>query len=201
MQNAIQLHTPLTKDDMRFLNIGDILELTGVIYTARDAAHKRMETGLAENQPPPVDFTNQFIFYAGPCPAKPGRVIGSIAPTTSMRMDCFVEMTFRFGMLGMIGKGERSDFVPGLCREYGGIYLLSIGGASALISNQVKNCEVVAYEDLGPESIKRLEVEKLRLIVGIDAKGRVFQAEQKKLYQLEQARQKFPAPSKARRES
>jgi fumarate hydratase subunit beta len=93
-----------------------------------------------------------------------------------MRMDSFVEMTFELGMLGMIGKGERSDFVGGLCRKYGGVYLLSIGGASALISNQVKSCQVVAWEDLGTESVKRLEVENLRLIVGIDAQGRVFQA-------------------------
>lgn len=182
MNQIIQLTTPLTKEDIRALNIGDVLELTGTIYTARDAAHKRMQAALAEGKPQPIDFNNQFIFYAGPCPTKPGRAMGSIAPTTSMRMDSFVEMTFQLGMLGMIGKGERSEFVPGLCRKYGGVYLLSIGGASAMISNQVKTCEVVAYEDLGTESIKRLGVEKLRLIVGIDIKGRVFQTEQIKLY-------------------
>ena len=170
-----QFATPLTKADIVGLEIGDVLELTGTIYTARDAAHKRMEIFLQEGKPMPLDFTNQFIFYAGPCPAKPGRPVGSIAPTSSMRMDSFVEMTFKLGLLGMIGKGDRSDFVPGLCKKYGGIYLLSIGGASALISNQVKSCEVVAWEDLDTESIKRLQVEKLRLIVGIDAQGRVFQ--------------------------
>jgi fumarate hydratase subunit beta len=183
MQPTIQLTTPLTKADIASLKIGDILELTGTIYTARDAAHKRMQLAHNEHQSQPVDFTNQFIFYAGPCPTKPGRTMGSIAPTTSMRMDSFVEMTFQLGMLGMIGKGDRSDFVPGLCKKYGGVYLLSIGGASALISNQVKTCQVVAYEDLGTESIKRLEVEKLRLIVGIDTQGRIFQAEQIKKYQ------------------
>jgi fumarate hydratase subunit beta len=100
-----------------------------------------------------------------------------------MRMDCFAEMTFRdLGALGMIGKGERADFVAALCKQYGGLYLLSYGGASALISNQVKKCDVVAYEDLGTESIKKLEVEKLRLIVGIDTGGRVFQAEEIKKY-------------------
>ncbi len=177
-----QLHTPLTKEDMKNLAVGDVLELTGTIYTARDAAHKRMQAALAEGKPQPIDFKDQFIFYAGPCPTKPGRAMGSIAPTTSMRMDCFVEMTFQLGMLGMIGKGDRSDFVPGLCKKYGGVYLLSIGGASALISNQVKKCDIVAYEDLGTESIKRLEVEKLRLIVGIDTCGRVFQSEQIALY-------------------
>ena len=182
MRETIQMHTPLTRDDMKKLDIGDIIELTGTIYTARDAAHKRMQAALAEGKPQPIDFSNQLIFYAGPCPTKPGRTMGSIAPTTSMRMDCFVEMTFQLGMLGMIGKGDRSDFVPELCRKYGGVYLLSIGGASALISNQVKKCDVVAYEDLGTESIKRLEVEKLRLIVGIDAKGRVFQEEEIRKY-------------------
>lgn len=178
MNKIIQLHTPLTKDDIRDLNIGDVLELSGTIFTARDAAHKRMQTALAEGKPQPIDFKDQLIFYAGPCPTKPGRTMGSIAPTTSMRMDSFVEMTFQLGILGMIGKGDRSDFVPDLCKKYGGVYLLSIGGASAMISNQVKTCDVVAYEDLGTESIKRLGVEKLRLIVGIDSKGRVFQKEE-----------------------
>lgn len=176
--NITRIRTPLTKADMAAFSAGDVLELTGDVYTARDAAHKRMQAALAAGKPQPVDFTNQFIFYAGPCPTRPGRTMGSIAPTTSMRMDSFVEMTFQLGMLGMIGKGDRSDFVPGLCKQYGGVYLLSIGGASALISDQVKTCDVVAYGDLGTESVKRLGVENLRLIVGIDARGRVFQDEQ-----------------------
>ena len=180
--NIIQINSPLTKKDVQAWDVGDVLELTGIIYTARDAAHKRMEEAFLQGATQPIDFTDQFIFYAGPCPAKPGRALGPIAPTTSMRMDSFVKMTFELGMLGMIGKGERSDFVPGLCKEYGGVYLLSIGGASALISNQVKTCDVVAYGDLGTESIKRLGVEKLRLIVGIDTKGRVFQEEQIRIY-------------------
>jgi len=174
-KKILQFRTPLTKADMVNLEIGDILELSGTIYTARDAAHKRIETALKENRPLPLDLKNQFVFYAGPCPAKPGYAVGSIAPTTSMRMDSFVEMTFELGLLGMIGKGDRSNFVPDLCRKYGGVYLLSIGGASALISRHVKSCEVVAWEDLGTESVKRLEVERLRLIVGIDSRGRVFQ--------------------------
>jgi hydro-lyases, Fe-S type, tartrate/fumarate subfamily, beta region len=177
-----QLKTPLTKEDIKSLKIGDIIELTGSIYTARDAAHKRMEKALEENKPMPVDFKDQLIFYAGPCPTKPGRAMGSIAPTTSMRMDCFVEMTFKLGMFGMIGKGERSDYVSDLCKKYEGVYLLSIGGASAMISDQVKTCDVVAYDDLGTESIKKLGVEKLRLIVGIDSEGRVFQQEEIKKY-------------------
>ena len=157
------------------LCIGEMVYLSGKIYTARDAAHKRLETFRKEGKELPLKLENQFIFYAGPCPAKPGHAVGSIAPTTSMRMDSFVEMCFELGMLGMIGKGDRSDFVPALCKKYGGVYLLSIGGASAIISRQVKSYEVVAWEDPGTESIKKLEVEKLRLIVGIDTKGRVFQ--------------------------
>ena len=166
---------PLVKEDLRGLCAGDIVELTGTVYTARDAAHKRIQTLLDRGEKVPVDFTNQLIFFAGPCPARPDRVIGSIAPTTSMRMDSFVEMTFKLGMLGMIGKGERASFVAELCRKYRGIYFLSIGGASAVISQNVLKCEVLAFEDLGTESIKKLTVENLRLIVGIDSEGGVFQ--------------------------
>ena len=171
----IQLTTPLSRSDIAGLEIGDVVELSGFIFTARDAAHKRMESAWKQKLPLPVDLKGQLVFYAGPCPAKPGHAVGSIAPTTSMRMDGFVEMTFELGLVGMIGKGDRSDFVPGLCKKYGGVYFLGTGGASALISRQVKSCEVVAWEDLGTESVKKLEVEKLRLIVGIDSQGRVFQ--------------------------
>ncbi|MBK5261497.1 MAG: fumarate hydratase C-terminal domain-containing protein [Peptostreptococcaceae bacterium] len=170
-----RLNLPLTKEVVKDFEIGDIIYLTGYVYTARDAAHKRIEQTLAEGGQPPIDFVSQSIFYAGPCPTKPGRNMGSIAPTTSIRMDNFVEMTFQLGMTAMIGKGDRSDFVPKLCKEYGGVYLLSIGGASAMISEQVKSCEVIAYDDLGTESIKKLFVEDLRVIVGIDTKGNIFQ--------------------------
>ena len=172
---VLQLTTPLSRADIAGLEIGDTVELSGFIYTARDAAHKRMESAWKQGLPLSVDLKGQLVFYAGPCPAKPGHAVGSIAPTTSMRMDGFVGMTFELGLVGMIGKGDRSDFVPGLCKKYQRVYFLGIGGASALISKQVKSCEVVAWEDLGTESVKKLEVEKLRLIVGIDSKGRVFQ--------------------------
>ena len=171
----IQLKTPITKTDIADLQIGDILELSGTIYTARDAAHKRLESLWKAGKTLPLDLKNQFVFYAGPCPAKPGYPVGPIAATTSMRMDCFTEMIFELGALGMIGKGDRSDYVPGLCRQYGGIYLLGIGGASALIAKQVKTCETISWEDLGTESIKKLEVENMRLVVGIDSQGQVFQ--------------------------
>ncbi|NLC84574.1 MAG: TRZ/ATZ family protein, partial [Ruminococcaceae bacterium] len=145
------------------------------VYTARDAAHKRFQELSDAGKELPIDINGQTIFYAGPCPTKPGRTMGSIAPTTSMRIDGFVEMMFQHGMIAMIGKGDRADYVADLCKQYGGLYLLSIGGASALISNQVKSCDVVAYEDLGTESIKCLRVENLRVIVGIDTKGQSFQ--------------------------
>lgn len=173
--NTYNMNLPLTKEDVKKLKIGDIVYLTGYLYTSRDAAHKRFQKAVENGDELPIDFENQTIFYAGPCPTKPGRTMGSIAPTTSMRMDQYVEMMFKLGMVAMIGKGDRSDYVSDLCKEYGGIYLLSIGGASAMISNQVKSCEVVAYEDLGTESIKKLYVENLRLIVGIDTNGDVFQ--------------------------
>jgi fumarate hydratase subunit beta len=178
MEVTTRLTTPLTKADIQNLVIGDVVELTGAIYTARDAAHKRIADSYAAGIAPPLDLTNQIIFYAGPCPAKPGRTMGSIAATTSARIDGFVDMMFKLGMLAMIGKGDRAPYVAGLCKTHGGIYFLSVGGASALISKQVKKCDVVAYDDLGTESIKRLEVERLRLIVGIDTKGQVFQTGQ-----------------------
>jgi fumarate hydratase subunit beta len=182
MESVFQISSPFTKEDFRNLRIGDTFEFSGNIYTARDASHKRLHDALEKGCDIPIDLTNQFIFYAGPCPAKPGRIIGPIAPTTSMRMDSFVEMVFRLGVVGTIGKGERSGFVSELCKKYGGVYLLSIGGASALISNHIKSCEVVAYDDLGTESIKKLRVENLRLIVGIDTQGRSFHENQVNKY-------------------
>lgn len=182
--DVIQLKMPLSKEDIRNLQAGDMLDLSGDIITARDAAHKRIEETLAKGEPLPMDFNGQIVFYAGPCPPKPGKVIGSVAATTAMRMDAFVEMTFKIGMIGMIGKGERSDFVAEMCKKYEGLYLLGVSGVSALVSNHVTANEVVAYEDLGTESIKRLTVDKMRLIVGIDTKGRAFHAEQRAKYKI-----------------
>lgn len=182
MQNIIKLKTPLSKSDIKNLNIGDIVELTGTIYTARDAAHKLIQNEFENNLPQKIDFYNQLIFYAGPCPTKPGRAIGSVAPTTSIRMDIYVEMMFKLGIVGLIGKGERNDYVADLCKEYESVYFLSHGGAAAIISDQIKSCEVVAYDELQTESIKKLEVDCLKLIVGIDTKGLVFQDEEIKKY-------------------
>ncbi|MGB4587652.1 MAG: FumA C-terminus/TtdB family hydratase beta subunit [Clostridiaceae bacterium] len=166
---------PLSKEELKKYEIGDVLYLTGHLYTARDAAHKRFQQAIEAGEKTPFNIEGKTIFYAGPCPTKPGRTMGSIAPTTSVRMDPYVEMMFEQGMIAMIGKGDRSDYVTDLCKKYGGAYLLSIGGASAMISNQVKSCTVIEYADLGTESIKELYVENLRVIVGIDSKGQVFQ--------------------------
>lgn len=179
------MNLPLTREDVKKLRIGDVIYLTGYLYTSRDAAHKRFRTCLEEGKDLPIDLKDKTIFYAGPCPTKPGRTMGSIAPTTSARMDQFVEMTLKLGVTAMIGKGDRADYVADLCKKYGGVYLLSIGGASAMISDQVKSCEVIAYEDLGTESIKKLYVENLRVIVGIDTNGDVFQKREIEKYREE----------------
>lgn len=180
----IKLTTPLTKAEISSLNVGDVIELSGVIYTARDAAHQRIQDNVNNDAPQPFEIRDQIIFYVGPTPSKPGKVIGSAAPTTSLRMDKFVETMLKLGLLGMIGKEERADYVAELCKDYGAVYFLSIGGASAMIANQIKSCDVIAYEDLGTESIKRMVVENMRLIVGIDTKGRVFQDEQVAKYRI-----------------
>lgn len=171
---TVSIQTPLNKQTMAVLCAGDRVLLSGEIFTARDAAHERMRLAVETGATLPIDLIGATIFYAGPCPTRPGRAIGSIAATTSARMDKYMAMMFAHGMASTIGKGERSQEVAELCRRYGGVYFLSVGGAAALISKCVKRCEVVAYEDLGTESIKRLEVVDLPLIVGIDAQGNAF---------------------------
>ncbi|MDR0552058.1 MAG: FumA C-terminus/TtdB family hydratase beta subunit [Spirochaetaceae bacterium] len=169
-----QITAPLDFDALKTLHAGDIVELSGSIYTARDAAHRRIKEALDAGSPPPVDFSGGVVFYAGPAPTPPGRVIGSIAATTSIRMDKFLEMMYRLSIAATIGKGERTAEAAALCKKYGRVYFLSTGGAAAIISRQIKSCRAIAYDDLGAESIKLLEVEHLRLIVGIDAEGVVF---------------------------
>ncbi len=166
---------PLTKDAVSKFKAGDVVYLTGYLYTARDAAHSKLYNLYKAGNSMPLNFKNQTIFYAGPCPTKPGMAIGSVAATTSVRMDPYVEMCFKLGVTAMIGKGDRSPYVSNLCKKYGGVYFLSIGGIAALIAQQVKSCNVVAYEELGTESIKELYVENLMLIVGIDSNGNEFQ--------------------------
>ncbi|KTP18628.1 fumarate hydratase [Salmonella enterica] len=174
----MELTLPLTKEKAKTLKVGDILFLTGFAYTCRDAAHKKIEVALSNGEKSPVDFQNQTIYYADPCPARPGLPIGSNGPTTAARMDPFVEMMFQQGATAFLGKGDRADYVAELCKKYGGVSLLGIGGASAINTKHVKSVEIVAYEELGTESIKKLYFDRYRVIVGIDSEGNTLQKQE-----------------------
>ena len=165
------LHTPLSREDARALRCGESCLITGTIYTARDAAHKRITELIAEGQPVPYDLNGVVIYYAGPTAAKEGMVIGSCGPTTSSRMDKFAPDFLDRGLVAMIGKGERSQAViDAICRNKA-VYLCAIGGAGALACKCITECEVIAFEDLGCESVKRLKFENFPLIVAIDCVG------------------------------
>lgn len=166
-----KLETPLTPDKVRDLKAGDMVAITGIIYTARDAAHKKMLEGLAEGKELPFDINEQIIYYVGPCPAKPGQVIGSAGPTTSGRMDSYAPKTIELGLTGMIGKGQRSTAVIDAMKKHFAVYFAAIGGAGAAIAKSVKKAEIVAYPELGPEAVHRLEVEDFPAIVAIDWEG------------------------------
>lgn len=172
MSSAIKLNTPLDEDTVRSLKAGDQVLLSGVIYTGRDAAHKRLCALLDEGRELPVELDGQIIYFVGPCPAKPGDPIGSAGPTTSYRMDAYSpQIIAECGLRGMIGKGGRSDEVKAAMREYGCVYFAATGGAGALIAKRIRSCEMVCYEDLGPEAIHRLVVEDFPVIVAIDSFG------------------------------
>ncbi len=178
----MKLQIPLTDQEIRELNIAERYELSGVIYTSRDAAHKRFVTALKNGEKTPIDINRSAIFYTGPCPPRPGMAIGSIGATTSSRMDPYVEDMLKAGMKIMIGKGARTPKIAELCKEYGAVYLLVYGGAAALYSKAVKKAAVVGYEDLGTEAVRRLEVDGFKVIVAIDTKGRVLQDECRQEY-------------------
>ena len=167
----IKMTTPLTEEKVKSLKAGDQILLTGTIYTGRDAAHLRLIETLNKGETLPFDVENQVIYYVGPTPAKPGEVIGSCGPTTSYRMDDLTVPLLAKGLKGMIGKGQRNKTVIEGMKTYGALYFAAIGGAGALIANAVKKSEVIAYEELGPEAIRKLEVEDLPIIVVIDSTG------------------------------
>ena len=167
----MKLALPLTRQMARKLKAGDSCLLSGVIYTARDAAHNRLCEALDRGEPQPIDLTDISIYFVGPTPAKPGQVIGSAGPTTSYRMDAYSPRLIALGQTGMIGKGKRNDAVVNAMKEHGAVYFGAIGGCGALISKCIKKCEVVAYDDLGPEAIHRLEVEDFPVTVVIDTNG------------------------------
>ena len=166
-----RIHAPLLAQELETLRAGDSVLLSGTIYTGRDAAHKRLCALVEKGEPLPFDIRNQVIYYAGPCPAKPGDAIGSCGPTTSYRMDAYAPTLCDLGLIGMIGKGQRSPAVIDAIRRNGGVYFAATGGAGALIAGSVKSAKVIAFEDLGTEAIRELQVEDLPLIVAIDAAG------------------------------
>ena len=170
--SAIKIKAPITDDSViESLKAGDLVLISGVIYTARDAAHKRIVEALDRGEKPPIELRGQIIYYAGPAPAKPGRPIGSVGPTTSYRMDPYAPRLLAEGLKGMIGKGSRSKEVIEAIKKYKGVYFGAVGGAAAYLARCVKEAEVVAYEDLGPEAIRRLVVEDFPAFVVNDIYG------------------------------
>ena len=167
----MNISVPFTIEKSRQLKAGDVVAISGVIYTARDAAHKRMLEEYDKTGKFPFDIENQIVYYAGPAPAKPGQPIGSVGPTTSYRMDAYSPKLLRFGLRGMIGKGARNKEVIETMKQYGGVYFGATGGAGALLANHVEKSEIVAYEDLGAEAIRKLVVKEFPVIVIIDSNG------------------------------
>lgn len=168
---AISVSTPLTREDAKKLKAGDSCLISGVIYTARDAAHKRLCELVAEGKELPLDVKDSIIYFVGPTPAKPGQAIGSAGPTTSYRMDAYSPDLIAVGQVGMIGKGKRGPEVIAAMKKYGAVYFGAIGGCGALLSKCIKKAEVIAYDDLGAEAIRRLEVEDFPVVVIIDSEG------------------------------
>ena len=162
---------PVAKEEIQDLRAGDYVYLTGVIYTARDAAHKRMDEALSERKELPLDIKNQMIYYMGPSPAREGRPIGSAGPTTASRMDRYAPKLLDLGLTAMIGKGKRSKEVLDAVKRNGSVYFAAVGGAGALLSKCIKTSEVVAYDDLGTEAIRKLYVEDFPVIVVADCEG------------------------------
>ncbi|MBE6921002.1 MAG: Fe-S-containing hydro-lyase [Ruminococcaceae bacterium] len=167
----VRITTPLTQDTAKSLRAGDSCLISGVIYTARDAAHKRLCELVAAGKELPLDIKDSIIYFVGPTPAKPGQAIGSAGPTTSYRMDAYSPTLIGLGLTGMIGKGKRGPEVVNAMKEHGAVYFGAIGGCGALLSRCIKKAEVIAYDDLGAEAIRRLEVEDFPAIVIIDSQG------------------------------
>ena len=162
---------PFTAEQAKKLKAGDVVTISGIIYTARDAAHKRMLEEYHKTGNFPFDIKNQIVYYAGPAPAKPGQVIGSVGPTTSYRMDAYSPELLKLGLRGMIGKGARNQEVIEAMKQYAGVYFEATGGAGALLANHIEKAEVIAYKDLGAEAIRKLTVKEFPVIVIIDSDG------------------------------
>ncbi len=185
MEKVIRLRTPVTTEEVRKLRAKDNVLITGMIYTGRDAAHKRLINLLNEGKELPIDLKGQLIYYVGPAPAKPGHAAGPAGPTTSYRMDPYTPALLKLGLKGMIGKGKRSKEVIDSMKEYGAVYFGAIGGAAALISKSIKKVEVVCYEDLGAEAIYRFYVEDFPAIVVIDSEGNNLYETESQKYRIQ----------------
>ena len=171
MTEYINLITPLSDSTIETLKAGDKVRISGVLYTARDAAHKRLIEMIASGKELPFDVKGQLLYYVGPTPAKPGHVIGSAGPTTSYRMDAYAPTLIKMGLKGMIGKGSRSKEVIEAMKTYKAVYFAAVGGAAALIAKTIKQVEIIAFEDLGTEAIRKMKVENFPAIVINDTKG------------------------------
>jgi fumarate hydratase subunit beta len=184
MNQVIDLKTPLTAEDTEPLRSGDRVTISGTIYTARDAAHKRLLELLEVGKGLPLPIEGQVLYYVGPSPASPGRVIGAAGPTTSYRMDAYAPTLIGLGLKGMIGKGKRSEEVKDAMVKHKAVYMAAIGGAGALMARAIKKVRIVAYEDLGPEALREMVVEKLPAIVVNDTKGNDLYITGREEYQL-----------------
>ncbi|NLK02357.1 MAG: Fe-S-containing hydro-lyase [Clostridiaceae bacterium] len=185
-----KIQTPLTAEAARSLAAGDRVLLTGTIYTARDAGHKRLTEAISRGEELPLPLQDAVIFYVGPTPARPGEVIGSAGPTTSYRMDPYTPLLLAHGLRGMIGKGLRSQEVIAALKQHSAVYFAAVGGAGALLAERITAAEVIAYEDLGAEALRKLEVKDFPLVVAIDATGRDLYQEGPAAY-LRQREQKI----------
>ena len=165
------IQAPLLEKEIKELQVGDYVYITGKIFTARDAAHKRMDEALKRQEQLPIDLTNNVIYYMGPSPAREGKIIGSAGPTTASRMDKYTPTLLDLGLKGMIGKGKRTEEVRQAIVRNNAVYFAAVGGAGALLSKCIKKSKVIAYDDLGTEAIRKLEVEEFPVIVVIDSEG------------------------------
>ncbi len=184
MAETKTITTPLSDDVIKDLKIGEKVSITGVIYTARDAAHKRLVDLIEQGKELPFDLPGQIIYYVGPAPAKPGFAVGSAGPTSSYRMDAYTPTLIANGLKGMIGKGPRDENVKDAMKEHGAVYFAAVGGAGALISKSIVKAEVIAYPELGAEAVRRMEVKDFPAIVAIDATGDDLYLKGKEAYSI-----------------
>ena len=178
-----RLTTPLSDEDVTKLKAGDIVYLSGTLYTARDAAHKRLVDLILNGEELPFDLKGAVIYYVGPTPPKPGEPIGSAGPTTSYRMDPYAPILIEHGLKGMIGKGKRNQAVRDACKKHKAVYFGAVGGAAALIAKAIKKAEIIAYPELGPEAVRRIEVEDFPVVVVNDTYGNDLYEEGRKLWE------------------